>query len=129
MIEVMVASVLLVAAIGILAPATVALARQRRIYREMFVGQQELANQMQRLLLPQSSKLKDGSLEVSPEHRTFLRNPELTLESSEGPEVIRVQLELSWETSKGFRVAPQRLTGWIPLDDPAFESSGKEPRP
>ncbi|MEM7314407.1 MAG: hypothetical protein AAF497_14765 [Planctomycetota bacterium] len=119
MAEIMVSCVLIVAAVGFMAPMTVKLARQRLVHREIFVGQHELANQMQRIMATQPNRLQELKLEVSPEHRAFLREADISLHLVPDEQTTRARIELTWESRAGFRVAPLRLTNWIPYTLPA----------
>lgn len=119
LIELTIASLLLGTAMGLIAPALIWIARERRAADRRQEALQEVQNVLERLTArPWETVTADlaGETQLDERLRDQLPEAKLSVEVAEVPddaEAKRVSVELRWENGPERAAAPVRLTAWM----------------
>lgn len=119
LIELTIASLLLGTAMGLIAPALIWIARERRAADRRQEALQEVQNVLERLTArPWEAVTADlaGETQIDERVRDQLPEAKLSVEVTTVPddtEAKRIAVELKWENGPERPAAPVRLTAWI----------------
>ncbi len=113
MTELLVAATLLIGALGLIGPLAVRSARLQQETRHYQAALLEVSNQLERLTaLAQKERTEAlAELTLSPTARDALPNPQLSAETIDDSEGMRLALEIQWD--RPGRAKPLRLVAWI----------------
>lgn len=127
--EVMVASTLLVAVMGTLAPLAIRCGQLWQESRHQQLAIDELANQLERLTLMDDSDRRDAinDLSLSAPLGEALPDATLSAELISDQHGSRIEMSLTWNRPGIPTAGPMKLVGWIdPLEKPTQSDEDPE---